>query len=189
MTRIARACGGLVSALLACSSPYIRSEPVSDRWIQVTHPTLPVTFQIPDNGVREPNGSVGVMGLGRVRGPDGDVDRVDEFGLRLVYEEIGRIYAVGVEIRRLTARNPDVTPASIQQLARAIDDPDASIAFFTTVFLELVRNESVVFTRLGPSRSRGFLPSASWRASMIQTPCSAPATTSRSCRGHRAKCG
>jgi len=155
MTRTACACISLAFALLACSGPYVRSQPVSDHWIQVAHQTLPVAFETPDNAVIEPNGSLGVVGLGVVRGPDGDADRVDEFGLRLVYEGIGRIYAVGVEIRRLTVRNPDVSAASIQQLARAIDDPDASIAFFTTVFLEPVKNTGVVFTRLGSEQISG----------------------------------
>jgi len=153
MTRTARACISLAFALLACGSPYLRSQPVSDRWIQVTHPSLPVAFEIPDNARREPAKSLGVIGL--VRGPDGNADRVDAFGLRLVDEQMARIYAVGVEIRRLTVRNPDVTSASIQQLAHDIDDPDASIAFFKKVFFENGRYNSVVFTRLGPKQISG----------------------------------
>jgi len=155
MTRTACACISLAFALLACASPYLRSEPVSDRWIQVTHPTLPIAFEIPDNGVVVPRASVGVSGVGLVRGPDGDADKVDMFGLRYVSEVLVPIYAVQIEFRRLTVRNPDVSAASIQQLARAIDDPDASVAFFTTVFLEPVRNTGVVFTRLGPEQISG----------------------------------
>jgi len=155
MTRTACACISLAFALLACGSPYLRSEPVSDRWIQVTHPTLPVTFEVPDNAERVVGASMGVRGLGLVRGPDGDPDMVDLYGLRFVSQALSRTYAVEIEIRRLTVRNPDVSAASIQQLARAIDHPDASVAFFTTVFLEPVQNDGVVFTRLGPEQISG----------------------------------
>lgn len=100
-------------------------EEVSDVWVCVEHPELPITFELPENAVW----SMSFQMLGKSRSPTGLWG--PEWGVRAVFREAhDRLirYALSVEFHRLP-NGFAVSPESVRGMIREIDSGERAVAF------------------------------------------------------------